>query len=123
MRLSERFLKIIDGIVPPGVLSPRKAALLQALDPGRFYVENVRSILGVPRWVAVRICESGVRQHVFACGIEVRCPNGSVGASADTEDDLPSTVECTFEEDGHLELEEIPTAQLEKVRFYSLSGE
>lgn len=69
---------------------------------------------------AKRICETAVRQGVFERRVEVMCPDGVVAASADSEANLPATVQCWHEEQGHLEAEELPTKDLEKTIFYRL---
>ncbi len=94
--------------------------MLSSLNPEKFYAENVRHILGVSHASAVRICETAVRQGVFERRVEVLCPDGAAGASADTEDHLPGTVRCWHRDGGFLEQDEIPTKTLEKVVFYRL---
>jgi len=95
--------------------------MLSRLNPDKFYIENVRSILGVSHVAAVQICEAAVRQGLFERRVEVVCPDGAVAASADTEANLPETVRCWHEEEGLLEPEELPTKQLEKTTFYRLN--
>lgn len=123
MRLLERLFQIISKITPTPRLSEKEAEMLAKLNPDKFYVENVRSILGVSNAVAVQICETAVRQGVFERRVEVICPDGSVAASAETESALPETVRCWHEEDGLVESERLPTKQLEKAAFYRLHEE
>lgn len=118
--LLERFLKAISRLIPQKELSG-KEALLSELNPDKIYVENVRSILNVSHESAVRICETAVRQGVFRRGVEVVCPDGAVACSADTEEELPPTVHCWTEEDGHSEEVELPTRSLRKTAFYRLN--
>jgi hypothetical protein len=120
MRLLERLFQIISKIAPTPRLSEKEAELLASLNPDKFYVENVRSILNVSHAAAVQICEAAVRQGLFERRVEVMCPDGAVAASAQTESDLPETVRCWHEEDGLLESEDLPTKQLEKTTFYRL---
>lgn len=123
MSFFERFSKTIIKFVPPSALSQADVERLEALDPDKFYVENVRSILGISTWQARVICESGVRQRLFDRGVEVRCPDGSVAAQAENESELPETVECYVEHEGHLEVEELPTHNMKRNTFYRLHAE
>ena len=97
--------------------------MLARLNPDKFYIENVRSILGVSHASAVRICETAVRQGLFERRVEVKCPDGAVAASADSERNLPEMVKCWHEDDGHLEAEELPTKTLEKTTFYRFNDQ
>ena len=74
---------------------------LARLDPRKIYLENVRSILGISSKKAQSICEAAVRQGIFEKWVEIRCPDGSVPASAKKESDLPSVVHFWVEEDGY----------------------
>jgi hypothetical protein len=121
MRLLEKLFQIISNIAPSPKLSEKEAEMLARLNPDKFYIENVRSILGVSHAAAAQICEAAVRQGVFERHVEVICPDGSVAASADIEAHLPEMVRCWHEEAGHLEPEELPTRQLEKTTFYRLN--
>jgi len=120
MRLLEKLFQIISTIVPAPKMSEEEAEMLSRLNPDKFYVENVRSILNVSHAAAVRICETAVRQGVFERRVEVLCPDGAVAASAESEAALPETVRCWQEEDGLLEQEELSTKTLEKTVFYRL---
>jgi len=120
MSLFEKFLKAISKNISPSVLSERDALLLSKLDPHKIYVENVRSILGVSSTEAKRILETAVRQGIFEKRVEVTCPDGSVAASAESEEALPNSVHCWREEDGQLEEVDLPTDSLTKTVFYRL---
>lgn len=124
MSFSKRFFQIINRLAPGEPSLPEKRAqLLSRLNPDKFYVENVRSILGISYPSALRICETAVRQGLFERRVEVKCPDGVVAASADTESHLPPVVRCWHIEDGHLEPEMVPTGTLEKTTFYRLNEE
>lgn len=114
----EKFLSTMARRLPTKRLSPDA---LSQLNPDKIYVENVRSLLDVSYSNAVEILEDGLKQGWLRSGVEVRCPDGSVAASADVETDLPATVNCYTEEDGHPGEVELPTASLSKVRFYTLN--
>jgi len=120
MALLSKLFQIISRIVPGPKLSEKEVQMLSALNPEKFYAENVRHILGVSHASAVRICETAVRQGIFERRVEVICPDGAVASSADTEDHLPSTVRCWRRDGGFLEPDEIPTKTLEKTVFYRL---
>src|SRR5437899_474722 len=47
MELLKKLFQIISNVVPAPALSEREALELARLNPDKFYVENVRSILGV----------------------------------------------------------------------------
>ena len=97
--------------------------LLARLNPDKFYIENVRSILGISYKSAQGICETAVRQGLFSRGVEVKCPDGAVAAVAANESELPEFVRCWTEHEGILEPEDLPTAELEKTTFYRLNDE
>jgi|SRR5580692_253945 hypothetical protein len=120
MRLLEKLFQIISAVIPAPTISEKEAEMLSRLDPDKFYVENVRSILNVSYEAAVRICETAVRQGVFERRVEVLCPDGAVATSAENEADLPEMVRCWHEEDGLVEPEELLTKTLEKTVFYRL---
>ena len=109
----------MSRFVSPGI-PPDSLRALSELDPHKIYLENVRSILRVSSKKAQSICEAAVRQGIFEEYVELRCPDGSVPASAKNESDLPSIVHCWIEEDGHEEETEMESAQLHKVTFYRI---
>jgi hypothetical protein len=122
MPLLTGLFQIIKRVIPAtGGLSEKESKLLVALNPEKFYVENVRSILGISHTSALRICETAVRQGLFKRGVEVRCPDGAVAATADSEELLPREVRCWNNVDGFLEAEIVSSATLEKVSFYRLN--
>jgi hypothetical protein len=120
MRLLRRLFQIISEVLPPG-LSEKEAQQLSRLNPEKFYVENVRSLLNVSYSSAARICETAVRQGLFERRVEVKCPDGAVSASAENEAALPPTVRCWTLEEGQYTPVELPTRDLEKVTFYRIN--
>lgn len=119
--LFERFLSTINRIWPGDPIAGRGAALA-ALNPEKFYIENVRSLLNVSATTAVDVCEAAVRQGFFRRRIDVLCPDGVVGASAESPAQLPEVVHCWFVHDGGPPEERyIPTRELETVVAYSLN--
>src|SRR5205823_908851 len=95
-----KLLDIISHVVPLNPISGIEE-LITRLNPDKIYVENVRSLLGVPHRLAVTVCETAVRQGFFSRGVEVLCPDGTVAASAEREEELPSSVNWWTQEDGH----------------------
>jgi hypothetical protein len=118
--LWQRLLKVINNLLPVEPLHIKEEALTE-LDPNRIYVENVRSLLDVSYKTAEAICETATRQGLFKRIVEVRCPDGAVGAEAESEELLPDHVECWVDEEGHLEPRETETNALQKVIYYRLS--
>ncbi len=114
-----RFLDTISSFVPGASLRGREDAIAR-LDPDKIYLENVRSVLDVPYQLALDICEAAVRQGTFRRGIEVRCPDGVVAISADSEAELPETVHCWQSDHGQIEDVELPVRELTKIIFYRL---
>ena len=121
MSLFNRFLETISSMFPSG-LTGKKTKQLLALNPNKIYVENVRSILGVSHGEAVRILETAVRQGAFKKLVEIQCPDGTVVASAEKEEDLPHTVHCWKEDDeGNLEEGYLDSQSLRKNTFYRVN--
>ncbi len=118
--LFKRFLKVISVYLPGDGLSGKEEALSK-LNPDKFYLENVRSVLGVSHRGALKLCDSAVRQGFFSRRIEVMCPDGAVAASADSEEQLPAFVRCLSKDDDHFEEVELPTKTLCKITAYSLN--
>lgn len=120
MRLLSKFLQTIKSLLP-AALSDEQIALLSKLDTHQIYAENVRSLLGVSHKEAVAILETAVRQGVFRRMVGVIRPDGSIGASAGSEDALPKVIHCLADDDdGYPEEVDLPTQTLKKVVFYSL---
>lgn len=112
-------LRVISEAMSGGGPKPEALEELAALNPERIYVENVRSILNVSHARARRICETAVRRGMFRRQVLVLCPDGSVGASAPDESQLPPRTRCWVEVDGNLELEMQDTADLKTLEVFS----
>jgi hypothetical protein len=111
----QRFSNIISK-----ALSPAEVQELIKLNPDKFYVENVRSLLGVSSSRAAQICETAVRQGVFKRGIEVLAPDGAVVYTTEHEAELPPTVHFWIDRDGQYEEGEADTQQAPKRTYYRL---
>lgn len=116
----EKFLNAIRDVLHLDPLSGINQEALSKLNPKKIYVENVRSILGISHKHAESLCEAAVRRGVFARGVEVFSPDGTVVTSADRESGLPDIVTCRIDEGGNYEEREIPTKSLDKITFYRL---
>lgn len=119
----KKLFNIINSSIRQKTLSAEEETALLNLNPDRFYIENVRSLLGISHTEAIRVCETAVRQGVFKRGIEILAPDGSVVASAESEADLPRRVQFWMDEGGHHEEAEADAATLQKQSFYRLIDE
>ena len=118
--LLTRFFDAISRFVPGDPFAGREEAIAR-LDPDKFYLENVRSALGVSSGRAQQILDTAVRQGVFRRFVEVLCPDGVAAASAKNESELPEIVHCwKAEADGSTSELKILTSTLPKVPFYRL---
>lgn len=117
MRLSKRFLKLIADHI---LVTPRRLEALSQIDPQHIYVENIRTLLGGSSWAAKLICETAVRQGIFAKRVQILCPDGSVAASLNAGQPIPETVRCWTEVDGEAEAVRERTDRLDKIEFYAL---
>lgn len=119
----EGFFDTISRWIGPGRQQRFDLAELSKLDPSRFYVENVRALLNTSTEAAREICEAAVRRGTFVRGIDILCPDGSVAASADTEDGLPPAVDCVVEDldSGFARVVAMPSANLARDVYYRLA--
>lgn len=117
----ETFSKAISRWFGPA-LPPFDLEALSRLNPRHFYEENFRSVMNLSSSAARSVLEIGVDQGVFIRGIEVICPDGSVGAQAEREEDLPPTVPC-YDEDGNglMSQRDIAVDELQRQAFYRVA--
>ena len=115
-----KFLNIMSNFLLPNS-SLNLIDNLSRLNPDKFYIENVRSILDVPYNKAKSICEEAVRQGVIKEHIEILCPDGTVAISVDDLVKIPKTVPCWEEVDGDYDEKEYETSTLEKQIYYRIS--
>ena len=117
-------MKFFDAITSLFQVDPvrGKEAAIASLDPEKIYLENVRSVLGVSTTAARRICDTAVRRGLFQSRVEVVCPDGTVAKVADSEDELPETLNCWVEQGGEFSQVEHRTEALTKVVFYRFNG-
>lgn len=92
------------------------------IDPGKIYVENVRSILNVSTSAARTICEMAVRDNVFTKKIGVVCPNDNrIIAQYNSLSEIPEFTTCEICESEDRDQFTFQTNQLEKIEFYKLN--
>jgi hypothetical protein len=118
--LLTRFFDAISKHLPGDPFMGGNPAEVAKLNPGKFYVENVRKAMRVSTRQAQLYCDTAVRQGIFDRYVEVLCPDEVVATSARTESELPETVHCWMERAGELEDVILPTASLTKRTFYRL---
>jgi len=116
MQSSNRFLR---AIAEHTILTPRRLEALSRVDSQRVYVENIRSILGGPAWVAKTLCETAVRKGIFTKHIQLLCPDGAVAKTIHAGETLPTTVRCVKEIDGYFEETLEAVEHLDKLEYYS----
>ena len=118
--LLQKFFERISNVIPETVLLGDLRALSH-LNPDKFYLENVRSVLGVSSAAAQRICDTAVRRRAFLQFVEVTSPEGVGVAFAPTETELPLEVHYWTEQNGEHVETFVPTADLRKTVFYRLN--
>lgn len=69
-----KFFEIIDSSFIGRYISNRKE-ILEATDPERIYVENIRSFFNLPYWFAELLCELAVRGGVYTKHYGIFCKN------------------------------------------------
>ena len=116
-----KFLNTMNRLLPSDS-PPELLENLAKLNPEKFYIENVRSLLGISHKEAKNLCEEGVIQGMFTEYIEIRCPDGAVAEYYEKHSIPPKTVKCWEEIDGGYEEREYPTYGLEKQVFYRLAS-
>lgn len=115
-----KFLDIMNSIIPVSIPA-HTLENLSRLDPNKFYVENVRSLLGVSTDKAKNLCDTAVRQGFFMTGIELICPDGSVVKSIDKGEEIPKKVNCILQVDNGYEDVEFKIDELERNTYYRLN--
>jgi len=102
--LFQKFLQTISGI-----------------DPGKIYVENVRSILDVSTEHARRICEMAVIDKIFERKIGLVCPNENrVIREFSSLNEIPETITCSLCEANDEEESTFNTSDLKKIVYYKI---
>jgi len=91
------------------------------IDPGKIYVENVRSLYNLPRFAARLMCEMAVQEHIFTKKIGVVCPNcNRIIEEFDNINQIPETIYCHICDAEDAEQNTYKTENLKKEEYYKL---
>lgn len=96
---------------------------ISTVNPNKIYVENVRSYLKVPTFLARLLCEMAVVDNLFIKKIGIVCPNSNckrILASYTSYESIPETITCSICEDEDQTEYTFQTENLEKIEFYQL---
>lgn len=97
---------------------------IKGIDPGKIYVEHVRSAYNTTRLQARILCEMAVKENLFVKKIGLVCPaptcHKRIIADFDSFDEIPEEITCDIceAEDNHPFT--YKTSELEKIEFYQL---
>lgn len=113
------FLKIINTPTMRRFID-RKRKAVEAIDPQRIYVENVRAFFGVPHAVARLLLETAVREGALEKRVGLLCPfDRHIVRSFSSEDEAPDAVPClACEAEGRDEAH--PRSDMRTMTFYRL---
>jgi len=126
----EKFSKIISVILDKAPFADRllvslaegrQADAILHLNPDKIYLENIRSILGVPTAIAKLICETAVRKGLFFERVEVLSPDDTVVLTAANEQELPESISYMIFEGEDYDRQESATKDLKKRTYYQLN--
>ena len=94
---------------------------IEGIDPGKIYVENVRSLFNISHTLARFICEVAVKDSVFSKQIGLVCPNcNRVIAHYSSIAKIPQNIVCHICESEEQEQYSFNTTDLQKIEFYQL---
>ena len=96
---------------------------IDAINPGKIYVENVRSFLRVSTFYARFLCELAVQDRIFEKKIGLVCPNSNCNRiikEFNSEKEIPDTITCTICESNEEEEFTFKTINLKKIKYYKL---
>lgn len=92
------------------------------IDPGKIYVENIRSFMKVSSHRARTFCEMAVRDKLFTRKIGLICPNdGRIIEEYDEDTQFPETITCHICQAEDREPHIFRTAELRTIVFYKLN--
>jgi hypothetical protein len=104
--LLQKYLQTIDGI-----------------DPGKIYVENVRSLYNLPRFAARLICEMAVQENIFSKKVGLVCPNcNRIIEEYNSIEEMPKEIHCHICESEEFENSDFTTETLRKEKYYKLKS-
>lgn len=96
MKWWKKLLRAAEKAIPSSFLQ-RKLDIASNIDPDRIYVENVRSLFGVPKRVARAVCDIAVEDGGFRRRYAVQCPNPDCGRVIQTfssKEEIPEEICC-----------------------------
>ena len=119
MRL-DGFLRLINSPLIRRFVD-RKREEVEAIDPKRIYVENIRAFFGCPHALARLLLEVAVREGAMERRIGVLCPyNMHIVESYSSEEAVPELVTCLVCEAHGREHPDHPRDELDRQTFYKL---
>ncbi|MCK0108224.1 hypothetical protein MWU58_02885 [Flavobacteriaceae bacterium S0825] len=108
------FLKFID----------KQADLISELNPDRIYVENVRSILHIPKKAAKLLCELAVKDKVFRKRYGAYCNScGRLLKTYNRKSEIEDFFTCEICQNLEEEKYEFTKDEIEIIEFYQLLDE
>lgn len=106
------------------MLFQRYLPKIESLNPGKIFVENVRSLFGISRVEARTWCEMAVDGKLFEKKIGLICPsptcNDRIIAEYNSFAEIPDEITCSLCEAEGNEDTVYKTSKLNKVEFYKL---
>ena len=116
----EGFLRLIDSPLIRRFVD-RKREAIEAIDPQRIYVENIRAFFGFPHALTRLLLEVAVREGALERRIGVLCPHDMhIVESFSSEEAVPEFVSCLACEAHGREHPDHPRDDLARQTFYKL---
>lgn len=104
-------------------LLKKQSQLLQATNPERIYVENVRSFFHLPHQAAKTLCELAVKEGLFKKKYAVSCPScGRIIESFDNVEKIPEELTCEICQDLEEPKYTFQKDELEIIEYYQLKN-
>lgn len=103
----------------------KKHEQITNMNPKKIYVENIRSIFGLPRPVAKFLCEAAVKEGSFVKKYAVTCPNDDCEKlikSYDSKKEIPESIVCDNCEDFERHPYEYEKKDLSIIEYYQLKS-
>jgi hypothetical protein len=116
----KRFLQLIEKSPLGAALEKRRELLEFTGEPGRIYVENVRSFFGVSHRVARAMCDLAVRQGFFERCAAFLCPRDErvLFDTCEPEATPPSHLNCEVCEALEEETSQFEAATCRQIQYY-----
>ena len=95
--------------------------IINQIDAGKIYVENVRHFLNTSVEKARIFCEMAVQEKIFTRKIGLVCPNDNrIIQEYNDISEIPNTITCGVCEADGIERYSFNTADLKRITFYSI---